>query len=149
MIPAFIVDLDGTLADCNHRRHFVQDTLKPDWRSFYESMVTDSLNKPVADVVNALWRTFRWKLIIVTGRPYTYSGHTTDWLDIHPLPPALTLLMRREGDFRPDDIVKKEIYEEHIRPYYDIKLVIDDRDKVVKMWRSLGFTVFQCAEGNF
>ena len=31
----------------------------------------------------------------------------------------------------------------------DIFLVVDDRNKVVDMWRSLGLTVFQVADGNF
>ena len=31
----------------------------------------------------------------------------------------------------------------------DVFLVVDDRDKVVKMWRSLGLSVFQVAEGDF
>ena len=31
----------------------------------------------------------------------------------------------------------------------DIFLVVDDRDRVVKLWRSLGLTTFQVAEGNF
>ena len=31
----------------------------------------------------------------------------------------------------------------------DVFLVVDDRNKVVDMWRSLGLTVFQVAEGDF
>ena len=37
--PAVIIDIDGMLADCDHRRHFVTGP-KQDWRSFNESMVT-------------------------------------------------------------------------------------------------------------
>jgi hypothetical protein len=31
----------------------------------------------------------------------------------------------------------------------DVFLVVDDRNKVVDMWRTLGLTVFQVAEGDF
>ena len=31
----------------------------------------------------------------------------------------------------------------------DVFLVVDDRDKVVKMWRDLGLNTFQVAPGNF
>jgi len=57
--------------------------------------------------------------------------------------------MRSQGDTRPDEIVKREIYEEHIKPLYNVDFVLDDRNKVVKMWRSLGLKVLQVAEGNF
>ena len=31
----------------------------------------------------------------------------------------------------------------------DVFLVVDDRDKVVKMWRDLGLNTFQVAPGDF
>ena len=31
----------------------------------------------------------------------------------------------------------------------DVYLVVDDRQKVVDMWRNLGLTVFQVAPGDF
>ena len=59
------------------------------------------------------------------------------------------LYMRAEGDHRPDWIVKKELFLNEISKKYNIELVIDDRQQVVDMWRSLGLTCFQVAEGNF
>jgi hypothetical protein len=57
--------------------------------------------------------------------------------------------MRRAGDRRKDWVVKSELYREHIEPRYDVLLVLDDRDQVVRAWRGLGLTVFQVAEGDF
>jgi len=57
--------------------------------------------------------------------------------------------MRATGDNRKDSIVKKEIYEGIIKPVFDVKFVLDDRNQVVEMWRSLGLTVLQVADGNF
>jgi hypothetical protein len=57
--------------------------------------------------------------------------------------------MRTEGDHRSDDIVKKEIYEKRIAPQYDVVIVFDDRDKVVKMWRDLGLLCGQVYYGDF
>ena len=59
------------------------------------------------------------------------------------------LFMRADGDYRADSIVKEEIYHDKIEPVYNVLLVLDDRDSVVKMWRSLGLTCLQVAEGNF
>jgi hypothetical protein len=57
--------------------------------------------------------------------------------------------MREYGDQRKDSIVKAEIFDQEIRGRYHVVAVFDDRDQVVRMWRSLGLTVFQVAEGNF
>ena len=60
------------------------------------------------------------------------------------------MLMRAEGDFRPDEQVKRELYETRVLPAFGhATYVLDDRDKVVRMWRSLGLTVLQVADGNF
>jgi hypothetical protein len=55
----------------------------------------------------------------------------------------------RPGDMRNDSIVKEEIYEEHIKPRFNVRFVLDDRDRVVKMWRENGLKVLQVAEGDF
>lgn len=45
-------------------------------------------------------------------------------------------------DTRCDTIVKREIYEEHIKDKYNVLFVIDDRVKVVDMWREQWLFVF-------
>ena len=57
--------------------------------------------------------------------------------------------MRKQHDNRADWIVKKELFVDEISNIYDVKFVLDDRQQVVDMWRSLGLTCFQVAEGNF
>jgi hypothetical protein len=57
--------------------------------------------------------------------------------------------MRPVGDMRKDSVVKAEIFDREIRGRYHVVAVFDDRDQVVKTWRSLGLTVFQVAEGSF
>ncbi len=60
------------------------------------------------------------------------------------------LNMREAGDMRKDSIVKKELFDQHIRGKYNVRMVIDDRDQVVDMWRNeLGLTCLQVAEGDF
>jgi hypothetical protein len=57
--------------------------------------------------------------------------------------------MRKEKDNRPDEVVKEELYHNQISPFYKVEAVFDDRNKVVAMWRRLGLTVFQVADGDF
>jgi hypothetical protein len=62
---------------------------------------------------------------------------------------AMALFMRKSGDYRKDSVVKKEIYERHIKEDFNVEFVLDDRDQVVKMWREQGLVCLQVAEGNF
>ena len=50
--------------------------------------------------------------------------------------------------FVPDEILKKDMLDKHA-DIDDVFLVVDDRNKVVDMWRSLGLDVFQVADGDF
>ena len=57
--------------------------------------------------------------------------------------------MRADRDFREDSVVKYEIYRDHIRDNYNIKFVLDDRQRVVDMWRGQGLRVLQVDKGDF
>ena len=50
--------------------------------------------------------------------------------------------------FMPDQILKKQMLDTFV-DINDVFLVVDDRDKVVKMWRDLGLNTFQVAPGDF
>ena len=60
------------------------------------------------------------------------------------------LRMRKQGDYTPDEVLKKQWFDElstHDR--MRLMCVFDDRDKVVKMWRDEGVACFQVAPGEF
>jgi len=50
--------------------------------------------------------------------------------------------------FMPDEILKKQMLDTFV-DIDDVFLVVDDRQKVVDMWRGLGLNTFQVAPGNF
>jgi hypothetical protein len=143
-----ICDLDGTLADISHREHHAQGHRK-NWQKFFEGIPDDALAEVVADILRHYIKTH--KIVLVSGRPEHTREHTESWLKKHvPWLKPIHLHMRPSGDFRPDNIVKAEIYEEQIKPEYgEPFFVLDDRDKVVKMWREKGLICLQVAEGNF
>lgn len=141
-----LVDMDGTLADCEHRRRFVQGP-KKDWMSFFKGCVDDPPVQPVVDWVRAIKADPAFKVLIVSGRPTDISGIATEeWLARHDVPYD-HLLMRNMQDTRADTIVKEEIL--NLLPKAQIEFVIDDRNVVVAMWRSHGLRVIQPAEGDF
>lgn len=144
--PTIIFDIDGTIADIAHRRHHVTKD-KKDWGLFFSAMKDDTPNQPVVDTLN-LYCAADYNIILSSGRPANYRAITETWLDKYVIPYDF-LFMRPFNDSRPDVIVKQEMYNKYIKPYFQVKCVYDDRDGVVKMWRSNGLQCYQVAEGNF
>lgn len=141
-----LVDMDGTLADCEHRRHYV--TSKPkNWMGFYRCCIADPPVPIVHRWVQGIAKDPEFVICIVSGRPMDMCGEqTASWLDLHSVQYA-HLFMRNGGDHRQDFLVKQEILDR--LPKEQIAFVIDDRDQVVEMWRRNGLRVIQVAEGNF
>lgn len=131
MLPtAFIVDTDGTLA--NH-----EGIRSPYDTSRYH---LDTVHEDVANLVINLQETVY--IIGVSGRDERFREVTEDWWLSKAHIEADEFYFRPEGDVRPDDVVKAEIYENEIRGRYNIAGVLDDRGRVLRMWRAKGLTTF-------
>jgi len=146
MKKAIIVDIDGTLADVEHRVHHVRQEPK-NWRAFNQAMDLDILNPWCRDLILAM-KNQQTDILLVTGRDEDYRIKTEQWLKKNNVP-FNHLWMRQASDYRGDDIVKKEIYDIEIKPNYQVLFVVDDRQSVVKMWRSIGLVCLQCDWGDF
>lgn len=142
-----LFDIDGTLADINHRRVFLAED-KPNWKLFNSKMGNDTPNHPVVSLYNTLWNAGVFELILVSGRNQEYRQITEQWLVWNEIP-FDRLLMRNTGDTRADFLVKQDILNLLISEGKQIEFVVDDRQQVVDMWRQNGITCFQCDEGNF
>ena len=139
---AIIVDIDGTVAT-----HYDADGNQTREHHAYSQVKTDL---PVPEIIKlvGLYEDLGYHIIFVSGRMDHCRQDTIQWLVDHNIE-FDELFMRRFKDFRPDDIVKAEIYEAYIEEQYDVEIVLDDRDRVVKMWREKGLKVLQVAEGDF
>lgn len=155
---AIICDIDGTIADPTHRLHHMQVRPKR-YNEFHGSADRDLPIQITIDIVRRLWVDGEYDVLFVTGRPEKIRQVTLNWLTEHTpfktlpsLPEGVDgwmLFMRETDDKRKDEVVKREIYEKHIEPHYDVKLVLEDRRSVYKMWRDLGLLTFAVAEGDF
>ena len=87
-------------------------------------------------------------VIVMSGRDESCRTETERWLNKHNIPFDF-LFMRPEGDMRKDNIIKHELFNKYVRDNYDVKFVLDDRQQVVDMWRKMGITCLQVAEGDF
>ena len=135
---AVIVDIDGTVA------------LHVSGRSPYDMsrVLEDAPNDNVIQIVESLYEQ-GYKILFTTARTEEARMDTFKWLSHHVNIGAFSLFMRQSGDYRKDAIVKKEIYENKILPHFNVVAVLDDRNAVVEMWRDIGLTCLQVAEGNF
>jgi len=140
---AIIVDIDGTLA------HIA------DGRSPYDASraMNDSLDDAVS-VVTAMMYDHGYKVIILTGRNEDHREVTEEWLkannvEYDELYTRLNSDVDDKGKQLEDSIVKERLFRTHVEPRFNVKFVLDDRNRVVDMWRRIGLKCFQVAEGNF
>lgn len=139
-INAVVFDLDGTLANINHRRHFVRGG-KKNWPAFEKAIPNDTLNLSVAILLEKLQK--EYAIIIASGRSEDSRVATAEWLKKNGINYD-ELFMRASKDYRSDVIVKQEMYDNLIKPHYHVMFVFDDRPGVVDMWRANGLWVFDC-----
>ena len=170
----YIFDIDGTLMNIDHRRHYVEGD-KKDWKSFVDAIEHDTINNPVANILEQLsYHTYisDTGFYFLTGRneaqreitqnQIQHCGFSEDNFhriygikdDIYRIYDCLEeiLLMRPDGDYRPDAELKSELFDKLVDIHgFDTEdtIIFDDRQSVVDMWRARGLTCFQVAKGDF
>lgn len=160
-----IFDIDGTLADCMHRKTWL-NTCKAcheteefhtdpahacegfipggkQHKIFYSETCNDS---PIWTVIEWARATYSasYENLIVSGRPTNMAGDATvTWLCKYEVP-YRHLFMRAANDFRDDTIIKQEILDKILTwiPKEQILFVVDDRKRVCDMWRNNGLKVY-------
>lgn len=138
-----VVDLDGTLADVGHRRRFIKGG-KRDWKAFHEACIHDKPNGWCVRLILAL-RAAGYEIHLVSGRSHAVERLTLRWLarvfkgDLSGL--HLDLL-RPHGRLTKDTDLKRE----WLRRFGKDKVLfaVDDRKRIVDMWREEGVVCLQC-----
>ena len=142
MTKALILcDLDGVLADNQHRMHLVQGD-KKDYDSFYgyDNVIKDGVIEDGINFVRRLvFGSDEPSVVIVTGRNEKCCRATDEWLIKNEIgagicSPIEILAMRREHDYRNSGTVKAELIRDVLK-YYDPNMdiyFIDDDPKNVK-----------------
>jgi predicted kinase len=148
MPKAAIFDIDGTLASHEGIRSPYD----------YTKVIHDTPRNAVIDAAS-VYHKAGYKIIVMSGRDGGCRPDTEKWLNreliygendgsIHQIP--YTLFMRAPGDKRQDRIIKGELFNEHVRDFYNVEVVFDDRDQVVDLWRlEFELNCFQVNYGRF
>lgn len=152
-MKCFVFDLDGTLANLDHRLHHIREKTPKDWDAFFADT---HLDKPILHIHAVLLalRQAGETIIFSSGRPERTRDATVTWLIKYKLHNPLIdgklwLFMRQDNDRRDDDIIKREILGKMWAEGFEPVLAFDDRDRVVKMWRENGIPCAQVAPGDF
>lgn len=148
-----ICDIDGTLANLDHRLNYIQGDVK-DYDTFYERSKFDTVFTDIADAVNKL-ASEDYTILMLSGRPEKWGRLTDAWLrtnraamgaDVH----FHHLFMRPSSENRADHLAKgtmmQTLFEKGLRKEA-IKLVIDDRESVCNVWREMGLPLVQVDHG--
>ena len=150
MKKTVIFDLDGTLALIDKRRALAAKANgKINWKTFFDpgNIQLDEPNVPVIEMAKML-KAQGHSVVIFSGRDSISRTETIAWLNQFGVPFDV-LKMRPEGSFTPDDVLKQDWLDQLFPVKSDVLCIFDDRDKVVKMWRSNGIACFQVAPGDF
>jgi uncharacterized HAD superfamily protein len=145
MAKVVVFDIDGTLANADHRMHWVSSKPK-NWAACDAAIPQDTIHTDIAWILDFL--PLDTRIILCTGRSEKVREVTEVWLrDNHIEYNAL--YMRPTGDFRKDYIVKVELLQQIINDYDKPYLWFDDRQQVVDAIRAEGIRVLQVAPGDF
>lgn len=139
-----VFDLDLTLADSAWRASLAKEKR---WDEFHAGIPRDPADPLVAFLLRAALGS-GYRVALVTGRPEERRAATEDWLRRKAVP-WHELRMRADGDYRPDVEVKREHLVAMRREGLRVVLVLDDRDRVVSMWREEGVPCWQVRPGAY
>lgn len=144
-----VVDIDGTIADMEHRLRHIKKP-HPDWVSFHDARELEK-DKPIQEVIEMLdtLADSDYQVVFCTGRSELCREATFNWLVRHTSFGGAQLVMRAAGDFRPDTLVKPEILKAAGYTPDRVAFILEDRTSVVKKWRELGYKCFQVVDGDY
>lgn len=138
MKDTIIIDLDGTLSDPSHRLHYLD---KGDWDSFYAACGGDSPHQEIVALAN-LAHNAGLNVMIVSARRKSETQQTIAWLRDNGVKYSMLSLLRGDNDYTPDQKLKEEWLMGIDKSY--VLFVVDDRQRVVDMWRKNGLVCLQC-----
>ena len=147
-VKLYVFDIDGTLANINHRKHHLTGKNgRKNWEPFFRDQHLDAPYWPVFDVMKALSMTGH-KCIIITGRMEQHRDVSLKWVqdhydgDFH----NEDLFMRQDNDHTDDDELKWNMVQDILEanPEYELAALFDDRHRIIDKFRENGVYAFEC-----
>ena len=146
MTKVIVFDIDGTLANIEHRRSFVA-TKPKNWKAFTAGIVNDTPHEDIV-TLSTMFVACGNTLLLCSGRGEEQRDVTVDQMNEFGVLYS-KLYMRPAKDHRPDDIIKVELLQQIREEFGNPWLWFDDRTRVVNAIRAEGVRVLQVAPGDF
>lgn len=146
MTRVIVFDIDGTLANIEHRRSFVA-TKPKNWKAFTAGIPNDIPHQDIVDLANLFMDNGSY-IILCSGRGEESREVTEQQMDNFSVT-YHQLYMRSAKDHRPDDIIKVELLQQIRKDWGNPTYWFDDRTRVVNAIRAEGVRVLQVAPGDF
>ncbi len=146
MNKVIVFDIDGTLANIEHRRAFVA-TKPKNWKAFNAGIVNDTPHEDIVHLSTMLVAAGN-TLLLCSGRGEEQRRETVVQMTQFGVLYS-KLYMRPAKDHRPDDIIKVELLQQIRAEFGEPFLWFDDRTRVVNAIRAEGVRVLQVAPGDF
>ena len=145
--PAVAFDLDGTLVDTREITHFVEKDEKGrrNFDMFHRSSLFVPPNPEVVQILNDA-QAAGHPVLITTARSQEYAEVSQRWLHENGIT-FDNYYCRKQGDFRPDYEVKKDIFDEIDKDYFLVHAV-DDNPAAIKNWEDHGVLVTKIPFGS-
>lgn len=146
-----VFDIDGTLADGEHRMHLIRGEGKKDWNTFFAKAMEDPPHHEIQWLNHIMAERDDVELVVLTARPEKRRDVTEQWLAEHNIEHTELILKtdREEQDHVPDYVFKERILDEMIAQGRKPYMVFEDRQNVVDMWRKRGIKCLQVQPGDF
>ena len=137
-IPKEIIlcDIDGTIANNNHRQHLLGEF--KDWDKFFYEMSNDEPIDEVIRLVKEEKKCFN-TICFLTGRPERYREATETWLKKY-FDEGFNLLMREDGDLRNKIEIKRELFINNFNINQIVTCFENDLE-LIQLWQELGVRV--------
>jgi hypothetical protein len=146
MTKIVVFDIDGTLANIEHRRAFVA-TKPKNWKAFNAGIVNDTPHEDIVHLSSMLVACGN-TLLLCSGRGEEHRSETVNQMNDFGVLYS-RLYMRPAKDHRPDYVIKVELLQQIRKDFGEPFLWFDDRNQVVDAIRAEGVRVLQVAPGDF
>ena len=131
-----ICDIDGTVANNDHRQHLLKGFKT--WDLFFNALDKDT---PILEVIEYVLKLYSngKKIVFITGRPERFRKPTLRWLSRY-FDFELNVFMRENNDIRHKKLVKKDIFTNNFNSE-QIYIAIENDLELIDLWKSLGLQV--------
>ena len=144
----FIFDIDGTVSNSAHRVHFVLCNPRK-WKEFFAGQEDDPPHIGTCHIAKVLYSTGH-RILFFSARSEEHREVTIHWIQkwIFPELPewkiSKMLTLRKSKDRTNDNIIKKQWIQDFHKENPDNRIlgIFEDRPRIIRMYRRLGYTVF-------